>query len=68
LWLPHNPRFVAFFCHTFCKQPFFQSDVLKNQCFNVPSRSEEELEEDATPFGGHFTEISTKETRTKKTI
>jgi hypothetical protein len=35
LWLPHYPRFIVFFCHVFCNQPFFHSDVFfKNHYFN----------------------------------
>jgi len=40
---------------------------LQNHCFNPPSRDKEELEEDATPFGGHYHRNIYQETKSPKT-
>jgi len=42
--LPHDPRFVVFFCHTFCNQPFFQSDVFSEPLFQSTLKKQKDAQ------------------------
>ena len=47
--LPHNPRFVVFFCHTFCNQPFFHSDVFTKPLFQSTHKKQKDAPEKNNP-------------------